>query len=942
MRTVLVLAMVALAAPEVMAAAGGGWQALVETNGAVQLRCGGQAFGTLEPGLFEATWRGASLGPGKLGQAPADGLCRGQIRAPGGTVVETQTRFTPVEGGIRLQYKLTPQADIHLNSLHVTLGIPERLLAGGQYTADGAKGAFPVQRGDTHVYSKPTRSLEITTPAGQSLRFAFAQETPVLLQDDRQWGPTFSVRIGPQMAEDAAWPAGKAWELELTLTAQGGMKMEQDGPVTIEPGAEWLPLDTQLDIEPGSALDFSKLTPWHAPAGRLGRVLAGRGGHFVFASQPNVPARFYGVNFCFTAQYISHEQADRLAARLRRLGYNAVRIHHYESTLVDRSGGTSTRFNPQALDQLDYFFAALKKQGIYVTTDLFVSRPVFAREIWEGAPGDIPMDDYKMAVQVNDRAFENYAAFIKAFLGHVNPYTKLRYADDPALAFLSLVNEGTTGNFLSRLNGPLKEDFVAAWKRWLAARKPGEISLPAGAPFPQKIDNSPEGTACAVFLADTERAFVARARKLIRDELGCKALLTNMNAWTNPVQYESVRPDYDYVDDHFYVDHPQFLEQPWRLPSRCPNSSPVAEGAPGGRSGAFVRLLDKPFTITEFNYSGPGRFRGVGGILTGALGAVQDWSGIWRFAYSHSRDNLFSPGAAGYFDVATDPLSQAADRASLCLFLRGDLSPSTHSVALAATPDEALKNPKGTPGVSPSWNGLAWVVRTGYCLLPKPAGTGADVTLPLGWSTPAGAWGKGALALNPYAPDAGEKLLAELRRRGWVSRANRTDLRGPRFESDNGQITIDGPADVLTLNTARTAGGYAPAGKTIKAQAVTVAIEDTDATVWVSSLDGAPITDSRRLLITHLTDLQNNGVKYADRDRRTLLSWGGLPHLVRAGRATVTIRMKDAAKAKVYGLTTAGKRTAPVPATAKNGTLTIPLDVNDAGKARMMYEVVAG
>ena len=36
----------------------------------------------------------------------------------------------------------------------------------------------------------------------------------------------------------------------------------------------------------------------------------------------------------------------------------------------------------------------------------------------------------------------------------------------------------------------------------------------------------------------------------------------------------------------------------------------------------FRRLTDKPFCITEFNYAAPGRFRGVGGIATGALKLV--------------------------------------------------------------------------------------------------------------------------------------------------------------------------------------------------------------------------------------------------------------------------------------------------------------------------------
>ena len=178
--------------------------------------------------------------------------------------------------------------------------------------------------------------------------------------------------------------------------------------------------------------------------------------------------------------------------------------------------------------------------------------------------------------------------------------------------------------------------------------------------------------------------------------------MSNANSWTYFVTDQGARTVYDYVDDHFYVDHPQFLEQSWRLPSRCPNTSPIADGATGGRSKAFTRLFNKPFTITEYNYSGPGRFRGVGGILTGALGAIQGWDGIWRFAYSHSREAMFKPSRMGYFDLASDPLSQAAERASLCLFLRGDLPTATNRVALTMTEADLATPAARIPRLAPA------------------------------------------------------------------------------------------------------------------------------------------------------------------------------------------------------------------------------------------------
>ncbi|MDH7570359.1 MAG: hypothetical protein QHJ73_12330, partial [Armatimonadota bacterium] len=489
------------------------WEAVVSTSGSIRLLEEHRDFGVLEPGLFEEGWRGASLRGGRSWEVPPDGVRRGEIRAASGLVVDTELRAEPAAGGLKVDYRLIPKNDARLNSLNVHLSVPTSLLAGGRYMADGKRGTLPVKYAATHVFRADVRVLELTTAAGNRLRFEFAQPTPVLIQDDRQWGPSFSLRFGPE-GDPLVWAGGRPLAVAFTLSAPGGMAVEYDAPVTIVAGDEWVPLDADLEIEPGSALDFTHLVPWHEPAGKLGRVVATRDGKMAFSSQPDQPVRFYGFNLCFSAHYISHEEADRLAARLRRLGYNAVRFHHYESGLVDRSGGTSTRLHPERLDEIDYLFAALKRQGIYVTTDLFVSRPVFAAEVWEGADGQVEMDEYKMAVPVNERAFQNFLAFTRALLGHRNPYTGLTWAEDPALAWLSLINEGNPGNFIGRMSEPLKADYTRAWNAWLARRyptrdalakalgklEPGEDPATESVPLPAFNPDSPRGIQLSLFL----------------------------------------------------------------------------------------------------------------------------------------------------------------------------------------------------------------------------------------------------------------------------------------------------------------------------------------------------------------------------------------------------------------------------------------------------------
>src|SRR5207237_76615 len=106
-------------------------------------------------------------------------------------------------------------------------------------------------------------------------------------------------------------------------------------------------------------------------------------------------------------------------------------------------------------------------------------------------------------------------------------------------------------------------------------------------------------------------------------------------------------------------------------------------------------------------------------------------------------------------------------------------------------------------------------------------------------------------------------VLGVLRSAGSVSADNPTDPAKNIFRSETGEITIDAPNDRMTLDTPKTAGGYATAGSTIvtKDGKVSIKIDEADETVWISALDAAPIATSKRLLVTHLTDLQNTGIR---------------------------------------------------------------------------------
>jgi hypothetical protein len=830
------------------------------------------------------------------------------------------------------------------------------------YRREGTSGEPPALPGfalpDSEVYLNHTFTRPRTVLLG--FKYRDPQSGVVYMQDRAGWhlpagkGEIFYFKPG-HSTKDFENPAYAQILANTLTTPSPASAPTRKESVVITAGDDWLPLQPELEIAPGSALDFSSWVTPAAPAGRLGRIIVNAQGHFAFASNPRKPQRFYGVNLCFGAQYLAHAEADRLADRLARLGYNSVRIHHYESELV-AGQSDSTQPNPAKLDQLDYLLAALAKRGLYLTTDLYVSRPVRYEELGFNRTGPVPMNTFKMLVPVHEGAWNNWKRFTRALLLHVNPYTGKSYASDPALAWLSMINEGNFGNYVREMREI--PEWTTAWNQWLRDRygsreklanawggqlKPDE-DFPAVA-LPENLSGPGLRVRdCLLFLAHTEKTTVQRMTRFLRDELHCHALITNANAWTNHAIDQEAREIYDYVDDHFYVDHPEFLEQSWRLPSRCGNLSPVASGATGGRDRAFTRLFGKPFTITEYNYSGPGRYRGVGGLLTGALGALQDWDGIWRFAYSHSRNAMFEPARMNYFDTACDPLNQAADRASLCLFLRGDMMPAPHSVAIGMSHEDFAHPPARIPRLNPRWSWIAWITRIGTETRNDPRDLKRhQILLPLGWSpNPERRSNRQAGLLDPYSTNQAP-WPSLLRDTGILAADNPTDPARPVLKSETGEMFLDAPRNLMVFDTPKTAGGFGPAGSSwITAQGgVRFAIQGYDATVWVTSLDGQPIRQSRHLLVTHLTDLQNTRIQYAEPACQTLLDWGSLPYLVRVGQAQVSLDNRHAKHMRIWALSPGGRRLGTVPTQATARGLSFVADVagDRAHGARMLYEI---
>ncbi|MBP5671678.1 MAG: hypothetical protein J6X49_04765, partial [Victivallales bacterium] len=274
-------------------------------NGSGEIGTKAHVFCTVAPGFAGANWNFGSFGNDKntkaIGETHATGTTSGK------TIAMDLVRTLLPDGSLKLDYALTPKEDVVLNSLHVNLNFDAVYSTKTAYKlGDKEKAPFPMTFKSVMVANANCKSFEIFTPDG-IMTATLEENAYVMVQDNRQWGGAMEVRIGPQMPNNETWPGGKSLKIVMTVKWNDGLQVASMEPIVLKADDDWSVLDTRLGIKPGSALDFSVFKFADGPAGKYGWIRA-NGPHFEFEKLPGVPQRFYGVNFCFSAHDLSHEQ----------------------------------------------------------------------------------------------------------------------------------------------------------------------------------------------------------------------------------------------------------------------------------------------------------------------------------------------------------------------------------------------------------------------------------------------------------------------------------------------------------------------------------------------------------------------------------------------------------------------------------------------------------
>jgi hypothetical protein len=197
-----------------------------------------------------------------------------------------------------------------------------------------------------------------------------------------------------------------------------------------------------------------------------------RDGHFFRGGQA---IRIWGVNLSFSANFPSHEEAQKVAARLAGSGINSVRCHHMDTAVWPRGiwdARHPTELSTEALDRLDYFIDQLARLGIYTNINLHVGREHsrYVEEVPDTGHGYDKV--YNLFTPSLVEAQKDYA---RSMLTHMNAYRGVTYAQDPAVAFVEITNENSffmwNGDETLRSLKPFYADLLQRrFNDWLARR----------------------------------------------------------------------------------------------------------------------------------------------------------------------------------------------------------------------------------------------------------------------------------------------------------------------------------------------------------------------------------------------------------------------------------------------------------------------------------------
>lgn len=130
---------------------------------------------------------------------------------------------------------------------------------------------------------------------------------------------------------------------------------------------------------------------------------------------------------------------------------------------------------------------------------------------------------------------------------------------------------------------------------------------------------------------------------------------TNWNLGAADLAAQSVA---DYIDNHSYWDHPSFPNIPWSSTDWTISNKPMVKDANGGTiPGLFagVPMVNKPYTISEYNHPFPNQYQAEAVNIILGYSSFNGADGIMFFDYVSS-SNWVDDKVDSYFSINRNPI----------------------------------------------------------------------------------------------------------------------------------------------------------------------------------------------------------------------------------------------------------------------------------------------
>ncbi len=336
------------------------------------------------------------------------------------------------------------------------------------------------------------------------------------------------------------------------------------------------------------------------------------------------------------------------------------------------------------------------------------------------------------------------------------------------------------------------------------------------------------------FLAETEKAYFDGMRNYIQKEMRSKSLVTGTIVFGPLGLYG--QSDMDFIDAHAYWQHPHFPNRPWDRGDWLIEQKPMSDYLDHATLFrlAAERMAGKPFTVTEYNHPAPLDSQAECVPMIASFAAAQDWDGVWLYTYSHSEGQWDREVLSSYFDIDTNPAKWGFVRAAAAIFGEGQIGPLGGERIVALGQGSDVLTDLARLHVQDD--------RDMFGIIAQEAGLRREDLLTTQVAVQVGGTGRQSQF------EGGSRL-------DWTVD---DDGRGLYFAAGRGAWILTGHAERIKAVT----GGL-------------VEIETPEVVaVTVSTLDGADLYNSGKVLVTVCGRCENVGMKFSA-DRRTVgREWG--------------------------------------------------------------------